>query len=317
MANNFYCRTALTGGVGGALDAIDGTGLFDLDCAIVSIFGMAYIYTLDDDSAAAESSPEVVTPDANAGTKRWILQGVTHSTGTAAAPSVRIGNDAMGIYEQATNFMGVSVGGAQRWTISGGSIVGTLTNSARIQNTTTSDTNPVLTFGGDEDTGVGSSGADALSLIAGGVEAARLTEVAGATQVLLPSLDSEGAPTVAFGDGDTGFYEWIANYIAIAIGGTKRFYINGSGIYADNTSGAGLKNLAASDTVPTLVPRRDEETSGVGSVAGYSVSLITRAFEAIRVTHDGSDINIDFHGHLNLISFENETVYFEGSAVFN
>ena len=36
-----------------------------------------YIYALDDDSGASESSPDVVKPDDNAGTKRWILQTVT------------------------------------------------------------------------------------------------------------------------------------------------------------------------------------------------------------------------------------------------
>lgn len=76
MANNFYGAILLTGGATGALDAIDGAGLVDLDAAIVQTDGAVYFYHLDATSGAAESSPGVVSPDDNAGTKRWILQKV-------------------------------------------------------------------------------------------------------------------------------------------------------------------------------------------------------------------------------------------------
>ena len=75
MPNNFYGAIALTGGTAGALDAIDGANLNDLDAAFVQILNKVYSYTLDDDSGVAESSPDVISPDTNAGTKRWILQG--------------------------------------------------------------------------------------------------------------------------------------------------------------------------------------------------------------------------------------------------
>ncbi len=76
MANNFYGAIALTGGGTGALDKIDGDDLADLDAAFVQVLGTFYAYTLDDDSGAAEDSPNVISPDANAGTKRWLLQGI-------------------------------------------------------------------------------------------------------------------------------------------------------------------------------------------------------------------------------------------------
>jgi hypothetical protein len=74
-----YGAISLTGGGTGALDAIDGDNLNDLDAAFVNIFGTTYTYTLDDDSGAAESSPDVISPDTNAGTKRWILQSAVRS----------------------------------------------------------------------------------------------------------------------------------------------------------------------------------------------------------------------------------------------
>ena len=64
--------TSLTGGATGALDAYDGTDLQDLDRATVVTATTKYEYVLDVDSAASESSPEVIAPDTNAGNKRWI-----------------------------------------------------------------------------------------------------------------------------------------------------------------------------------------------------------------------------------------------------
>lgn len=73
MSTNLYGATALIGGAAGALDAIDGADLADLDGAIVITAGQQYIYSLDVNSAAGESSPDIISPDANAGDKRWIL----------------------------------------------------------------------------------------------------------------------------------------------------------------------------------------------------------------------------------------------------
>jgi len=72
-----YPATGLTGGTTGCLDAIDGTDLADKDVAIVTVQdGNMYPYVLDADSAESESSPLIISPDANAGDKRWKLVGV-------------------------------------------------------------------------------------------------------------------------------------------------------------------------------------------------------------------------------------------------
>ena len=78
MAEKYaYWATSLIGGAEGSLDSIDGTDLNDQDMAIVAVMGdKFYLYSLDADSAAAESSPDVIAPDANGGDKRWILHGV-------------------------------------------------------------------------------------------------------------------------------------------------------------------------------------------------------------------------------------------------
>ncbi len=78
-------------GGGDALDGYDGADLVDgMKAAVFSPDSFAP-YILDDDSGAGENSPQVISPDANPGTKRWILQegifaGLT-SYGTITLPS--------------------------------------------------------------------------------------------------------------------------------------------------------------------------------------------------------------------------------------
>lgn len=69
-----YKKTALTGNTASSLDGIDGGGLLDGDMAFVTVSDVLYVYILDDDSGAAESSPDVISPDTNPGNKRWLLQ---------------------------------------------------------------------------------------------------------------------------------------------------------------------------------------------------------------------------------------------------
>jgi hypothetical protein len=73
MSLKNYSATSLTGGGAGALDAIDGTDLQNLDFAAVFTIDTFYFYVLDVDAGGAESSPAKIAPDANAGNKRWIL----------------------------------------------------------------------------------------------------------------------------------------------------------------------------------------------------------------------------------------------------
>jgi hypothetical protein len=76
---------ALTGGASGALDYVDGNSLSDGSKALVQTNGVAYLYRLNASSGAAESSPGIISPDSNAGTKRWILQGIYLATAQLAS----------------------------------------------------------------------------------------------------------------------------------------------------------------------------------------------------------------------------------------
>ena len=79
-ANKFFGATGLIGGTAGKLDAIDGDQLSDGDGAQVVTATDVYFYSLDAASGAAESSPDVISPDDNAGNKRWLLVDVVSGT---------------------------------------------------------------------------------------------------------------------------------------------------------------------------------------------------------------------------------------------
>jgi|GEM_PF-3192383 len=81
---NFYGATGLIGGSTGDLDNIAGTSLSDGDGAMVITSTAAYIYYLNATSGAAESSPDVISPDVDASNKRWILVNMSRITADEA-----------------------------------------------------------------------------------------------------------------------------------------------------------------------------------------------------------------------------------------
>lgn len=71
-AGGFGAPQGLTGGCDGCLDKIDGDLLFDGAQATASDGDGVYMYRLDETSGLTESSPYIISPDSNAGNKRWI-----------------------------------------------------------------------------------------------------------------------------------------------------------------------------------------------------------------------------------------------------
>ncbi len=69
-----YTKRGLTGGATSDLDGIDGDDLANGYTAIVITSTSYYVYFLDATDGSAESSPDIIAPDSNPGTKRWLLQ---------------------------------------------------------------------------------------------------------------------------------------------------------------------------------------------------------------------------------------------------
>ncbi len=107
------------------------------------------------------------------------------------------------------------------------------------------------------------------------------------SQFLLPQENDAVTPTLAFGDGDTGFYELAANKIAVAISGAPQWLwedAGGSGqaFRGSNTISACLLNVNASATVPVFVFQNDTDT-GIGRAQTNQLSLIAGGIEGLRI----------------------------------
>ena len=141
----------------------------------------------------------------------------------------------------------------------------------------------IVPANGDTNTGIGTAGADILSLIAGGVEAMRLTEAAGVVQAIVPQNNTPATPTIAFGDGDSGFYESEDDVIRISTNGAAKWAIAGAYFYSLASYGASMVQTAATATAPAHTFSDDNDT-GIGRGGADILSLIAGGVEGNRIT---------------------------------
>jgi len=207
----------------------------------------------------------------------------------AASPTLAFGSLSTGFYESSAGVIGITVAGTQRFRINSNYFEGVSASQASMYRNTPSATVPGFTFNADYDTGIGSNAADQLSLIAGGVEMLRLVETGVATtdQIIIgPAgvIGSAAAPTLAFGDGDTGFYENADDTIYISTAGTARWGITSGAFASLVANGPQIRNILPTATVPNFNPRGSADpNTGIGSPANNQLSLITNAVEANRI----------------------------------
>jgi len=101
---------------------------------------------------------------------------------------------------------------------------------------------------------------------------------------IFPSVGDPVTPTIAFGDGDSGFYEIAANQVAIAISGAANTYFgNGwviSGVAGDR---GGIRNSTVSSTVPSFAVNNNDNNTGIGWAGADQLSLIAGGVERIRI----------------------------------
>ncbi len=94
---------------------------------------------------------------------------------------------------------------------------------------------------------------------------------------------STANPSLAFGDGNTGFYESADNVLNLAIGGSTKWRFNTNGLfYVSSANGAEIRTEASSATNPVFIPDRADATAGLGGTGG-GVSLITGGIEALKI----------------------------------
>jgi len=105
--------------------------------------------------------------------------------------------------------------------------------------------------------------------------------------------DLAAAPSLSFGDGDTGIYENADDELTFVTGGFKRFLLDENMFSGLTSSSGGIVNESASATNPTLLTRRNVPATGIGSNATDEISLICNSVEMVRVTGTEAVFNAD------------------------
>lgn len=158
----------------------------------------------------------------------------------------------------------------------------------------------------DLNSGIGLAGLDILSFIAGGVQIAQAKEVVGANQfIIAPGVtqNNAAAPSLAFGDGDSGFYEGADDQIHLATAGVSRGFFNSSAftftgtISVNNSSGAAIFDEVASATNPTLIPNKSDPDTGIGwGASNDELILVAGGIEGVSIAESGGGITVTLKG---------------------
>ena len=125
------------------------------------------------------------------------------------------------------------------------------------------------------------NGGDFLPLAGGTMDAASVTVFPGGVSV--PT-----APTIGFGGGDTGIYEYPNDNLRYTFAGVEKYQMSATHFSGVTSASFYLANETTSRTNPTLGPRRDLST-GLGSAAASEMSLIAGSVEIMRIVEGAND----------------------------
>lgn len=264
------------------------------------------------------------------------------SDGTEAVPSMSFGSSpTTGFRLQATSNISMSLGGSDMYIWDTGNFSSNVAGGFKLRRLTGAMSIPNYAFSGDADTGMFLPGVDIVGFTAGGVEGLRITEIASAitnrftgslgigldpvagTRLTLPQESDAVTPTLAFGDGDTGFYEASDDALWVSVGGGKKILFSGtemSGVFGG--SFALYPQINASSSVPTIVPSRSDSNTGIGLAAADQLSLIAGGVERLRLNSLGATagvLNVNetvIGSSINIVGHEGVSLHHDGTEAF-
>jgi hypothetical protein len=258
----------VTGGLGGPTDTSAG--------GAVTITGGTSAAT-NGDGGDVNLTPGAATGSgADGAVNVTIGQLILPQVNDATAPSFAFGDGDTGFHEIADDNVRFAAAGANVFSINASGLQ--MENGAQIQNETTTSANPVfIPRASDLDSGLGSNAADQLSLIAGGQEMLRLVEtgVAATEQLIIsPSqiIGSATTPALAFGDGNTGFWENIDNVLNIGVAGSRVSVWTAAQFAMDDGGGPAIVNAGGTAASPNIRPNKADIDTGL-SATGADVLI--------------------------------------------
>lgn len=219
----------------------------------------------------------------------------------AVTPVLAFGDGSTGFYENSSGVISVATSGVRRWFFSAGSFGNVSGSGPALQNEVPSATNPTINAdSGDSDTGIGHNADDQLSLIAGGVEIARAQEAVVDQFIISPGaiLGSAALPSLAFGDGDSGFRESVDDALKVTLAGVDRWTFSADRFVGVVGNGPSLQNEASTATNPTLIPALGDPSTGIGGVTG-GLNVIVGGVNAMQFDQAASVVTIRAEGKIH------------------
>ena len=247
----------------------------------------SYSFSGDPDTGVFNVSANILGLSAGGAELLRLVEGVQEQVivspgalfGTAALPALALGDGDTGFYETFDDVLHLAIGGVARflWADGANSLQGFVTGAGSLRNEVSSVTNPTLgPRNDDSDTGIGSGTADTVSIIGGGVELARFTEVVGANQLALLASGASTVPDLTgLADPDTG-WQWPAdNRVVMIGGGTRAWFMGTAQIESAFSNGAAIINAAASPGQVVFQPDKSDADTGIGTDSGDGLQLIS------------------------------------------
>ena len=113
-------------------------------------------------------------------------------------------------------------------------------------------------------------------------------------RLILPQDDDAATPSLAFGDGDSGFYESADDTIRVSLFGSAKYRFESGGFVGENANSFSCRNQTPSSTVPSLVPNKTDTNTGIGRAAIDQLSLIAGGVEGARI-EEGNNGTVGAH----------------------
>jgi hypothetical protein len=245
-------------------------------------------------------------------------------SGSSSVPDLTsLADDDTGFWWDSLNETAWMGGGSRSWWFSTAKFYSNFSNGPGLMNEVATRTNPTLVPDhSDPNTGIGHGpSSDEMSLIAGGLEALRISEVAGNFviqwfgPVTYPS-GSAGAAAVGFdGDEDTGMFSPGADSVALTAGGIEavRYTESGSsiiqrnendtGITASVTQTQGQQPLLSSYNEVSTVANPNDVVTAPSVAAGDRLLIINNGVNTLQVfPASGDDIGAGVDTSITIIS---------------
>ncbi len=217
----------------------------------------------------------------------------------------------------ATTAVNFNINSSAAFTLTFQLLAGATASSAALRHdTAATTTTPTVLPGQDFDTGLGGAG-NTISVIVEGIQYMLLDRVGNEEQITLSpgaNLGDASDPFLAWGDGDSGWYEETDDEISLAIINQEQFSVGLDGKLFVNTltgSGAQGSNIVSATPASVVMYAAGSATNGVSGGnfdiwAGYAAGMSPAAGGDVRIWGGGGGGGAATGGNVRLIGGEAE-----------